>query len=126
MRVVRVKARYVHGTGRNTQMFHIINLDQVRTWRTHNYTKDNGEGWVILVLHTACGTRASMTSTPNLHDSMTLAINPPKGLRPCPRCFQRWEALGKPLTADQWRDNVKTLRVMTGHANRAKARGNQR
>lgn len=123
MRVIRVKARYVHGTGRNTRMFHVINLDEVHTWHTSEWSGE--DGWAGITLHTSCGTRVMMTGSPH-RNSMTLAVDPPKGLRPCPRCFRRWEALGKPLTAEQWRDNIKTMRVMTGHANRAKARGNQR
>jgi hypothetical protein len=118
MHVIGLKARYVHGSGRNTKMFHLINLSEVRS-------TDTGS-WTLLTLYSACGTRMSLTSTDDVKGSTTLALKPPKHLKPCPRCFARWEALGKPITAEQWRDNIKSLRVMTGHANRAKARGAQR
>lgn len=124
MYITRMKAHYVHGTGRNTRMFHLINLAEVRSWMTPHSLGD--PGWTVLTLHTSCGTRVSMTSTDDIRSSNTLAITPPKHLKPCPRCFERWEALGKPITAEQWAENIRTKRVMTGHANRAKARGAQR
>lgn len=115
MRVIEVKARYLHGTGKNTRMFHLINPIETRSWVT-----SGPDGWAGLTLYTACGVRDQMTSTPTIHDSMTLAVDPPKGLRPCPRCFARWEKLGKPLTAEQWAERIKALRVLTSHAARAK------
>ena len=117
LRITNLKARYIHGVGKNTRQFHLINLDRVGQWRT-----PSGE-WTVLTIYTACGQREGMTSEKppgRIGRGMTLAVDPPKNLKPCPRCFARWEKLGKPLTAEQWRDNAKALRVMTSHATRVK------
>lgn len=119
LRLIGLKARYLYGSGKNTRMFHVINLSEVRAWETHHSPED--EGWTVLTVYTACGQRETMTSAAHFRERMRLAVDPPRGLKPCPRCFTRWEKLGKPLTAEQWAERIKALRTMTSHAARAKA-----